>query len=344
MNKTPFQNGASSSTLPVRHKQRGLALITAVLVVAIVATVAASMSLGQQIWLRQAQNFNDRAQAEKVAQGALHNAILILAEDAKKNGNPTDDLTEDWARPLPPLTVEGGRVTGKILDAQGRFNLNSLVEPGGLNPRPRDTAVFVRLLESLALNPGLADALNDWMDKNDQPTGTAGAEDIYYLTLQPPYRTANEPLQSIDELRLVRGFDAKTVEALRPYVSALPPQANAININTADAHVLSAWFSPALPLATAQGLVEDRDKNRNLFKNTGELTQRAAGKSPEAGVTIGVKSNYFYVEVQTLFGRLQRSRRALIDRSASTGGPVILWQENLMSPPPAVTATAAGPP
>ncbi len=125
------------------------------------------------------------------------------------------------------------------------------------------------------------------------------------------------------------------MEALRPYVSALPPQANAVNINTADAHVLSALFLPALPLAIAQGLVEDRDKNRNPFKNTGELTQRAAGKSPEAGVVIGVKSNYFYVEAHTLFGRLQRSRRALIDRSASTGGPVILWQENLVSPPPA---------
>ena len=340
MNKMPFQHSGLSPALPVRDKQRGLALITAVLVVAIVATVAASMSLGQQIWLRQAQNFNDRAQAEKVAQGALHWAILILAEDAKKNGNPTDDLTEDWAQPLPPLTVEGGAVTGKIIDAQGRFNLNSLMESGGLNPSRANVAVFGRLLESLALNPQLADALVDWIDTNDQPTGTAGAEDMYYLTLQPPYRAANQSLQSVDELRLVRGFDAKTVETLRSHVSALPPQASAININTADANVLSALFLPALPLATAQGLVEQRDKNRNPFKSTAELTERASGKSPEAGVLVGVKSNYFYVQVHTLFGRLQRSRQALIDRSAGTG-PVILWQENLVSPPPAATAAVA---
>ena len=322
--------------VPVRrYHQRGLALITAVLVVAIVATVAASMGLGQQIWLRQAQNFNDRAQAEKMAQGALHVAMLILAEDAKKNNNSTDDLTEDWARDLPPFSAQGGATTIKILDAQGRFNLNSLMEPGGVVTRPGEIAVFKRLLESLALNPELTDALLDWMDANDQPTLPAGAEDIYYLTLPAPYRTANKPLQSVDELRLVRGFDAKTVDLLRPYVTALPPQTNAVNINTAEARVLSVLFSPPLSLATAQELVERRNKDRNPFKNPGELTTRASGKSP--AVIPGVKSNYFYVEVQTLFGRLHRSRRALIDRSSSTG-PTILWQESLSGPQPQVAA------
>ena len=346
MSKASFRRGGTvpASTLSARHGQRGLALITAVLVVAIVATVAASMSLGQQIWLRQAQNFNDRAQAEKMAQGALHVAILIFVEDAKKNNNPTDDLTEDWARELPPFSAQGGLTKIKINDAQGRFNLNSLMEPGGINPRPAGTAVFRQLLASLNLNPDLTDTLLDWMDANDQPTGTAGAEDIYYLTLQPPYRTAGRPLESVDELRLVRGFDAQTVKTLRPYVSALPPLANAVNINTADKYVLSALFQPSLPLATAEGLVEQRDKNRDPFKNSGELIARASGKPLVANVGVDVKSNYFYVEAHTFFGRLQRSRRALIDRSASTGGPVILWQENMMSPPPAAQATAAVPP
>lgn len=329
MNKL-IQHGGSIPTPFRPHGQRGLALITAVLVVAIVATVAASMGLGQQIWLRQTQNFNDRAQAEKVSQGGLHWAMVVLIEDTKK-GNPTDDLTENWAKPLPPLPVEGGAITGRIIDAQGRFNLNSIVEPGSFNPRPAYIAVFSRLLDSLRLNPQLTDALVDWIDPNDQPTSTAGAEDIYYLTLPAPYRTAGQPLQSVDELRLVRGFDAKTVEALRPYVSALPPQANTVNINTADAYVLSALFMPPLPLTTVKELQQLNNKSPNPFKSPAELAQRAA-KPPAPGVTVGVKSNYFYVEVDTSFGRLLRSRRALIDRSASTG-PVILWQENFVRSP-----------
>ena len=81
-------------------KQRGLALITAMLVVAIAATTAAYLSFDQQIWLRQSQNLTDRAQAEVVRAGAQEWAITILAKDAKDS--QSDDLTEDWARKLPP--------------------------------------------------------------------------------------------------------------------------------------------------------------------------------------------------------------------------------------------------
>ncbi len=79
--------------------QRGLALITAMLVVAIAATAAAYLSLDQQIWLRQAQNISDRAQAEVVRAGAEEWAITILDKDA--NNSSIDDLTENWAKPMP---------------------------------------------------------------------------------------------------------------------------------------------------------------------------------------------------------------------------------------------------
>lgn len=319
MNKPVFHGDRR----PGVARQRGLALVTAMLIVAIVASLAASLSLGQQVWMRQAQNINDRAQADKVSQAALQWAMLILLEDAKKHP-ATDDLSEDWAKALPPLTVEGGAMTGRIRDAQGRFNLNSLLRAG--KPSTPDMNVYRRLLQSLSLNDSLLlDSLLDWMDGDGEARAT-GAEDTYYLTLQPPYRAANQRLESLDELRLVRGYDAGIVEKLRPYVSVLPT-ATSININTADARVLSALFAQ-LPQSTAQQLVEQRAKNP--FKSKDELARRAA-LAPEAELDIGVTSAYFYVHVDTLFGRLQRSRRILVQRGGPQGIDT-LWQSVVLDP------------
>ncbi len=293
------------------------------LIVAIVASLAVSLSLGQQVWLRQAQNINDRAQADKVSQGALQWAKLFLLEDTT-NKPQTDDLSEDWAKPLPPIAVEGGAMTGRIRDATGRFNLNSLYN--GTTPSPGDMKVYTRLLQSLSLtDPQLIDNLLDWID----PTPSVdGAKDIYYLTLQPPYRTANQRLESVDELRLVKGYDAKTVEKLRPYVSALPERTS-INVNTADEVVVGALFTTPPP-GGMKRLLEERGKNP--FKDRNDFIKRA-GAAPDADVNIGVTSAYFYVYIDTLFGRLQRSRQVLVQRGKGSGIDT-LWQVDVLGPPP----------
>lgn len=292
-------------------RQRGIALITAVLIVAIVATVAAHLSLGQQVWVRQAQNLNDRAQADTVTKAAFQWAMLILDEDAKKTQG-TDNLTEDWARPLPPLPVESGAIQGQIVDAQGLFNLNNMLRNNA--PSQPDIGVFQRLLRNIGLDPVLSEAVVDWLD-GDSQTRPAGAEDSEYLTLQPPYRAANQLIQSVEELRLIRGFDAAAVEKLRPLVAALP-KATAININTASAPLLSALF-PNLPLSTAQQLVAARDKTP--FKDVGQLIAQA-GQATAPNLTLAVTSDYFVVVVETQFGRLARRSQALVSRAAGTAG------------------------
>jgi general secretion pathway protein K len=295
-------------------KQTGLALITAMLVVAIAATTAAYLSLDQQIWSRQAQNLTDRAQAEIVRAGALEWAITILAKDAKDSQN--DDLTENWAKGLPPLAVEGGQVAGRIIDAQGRFNLNNLVRGGA--PSPPDIGAFQHLLRSLDLDPNLTAAVIDWIDA-DSNTSAAGAEDIDYLQMQTPYRAANQPLQSVEELRLVRGFTKEMVDKIRPFVTALP-QPTAINVNTADKKVLEAVFytSPTMVDNLVKEVpyksIEDiRAKNPQLPADTKTIAP------------YGVQSSYFEVEVATLFGRYQRATQALIQRGAGAAGFRTLW-------------------
>jgi general secretion pathway protein K len=294
-----------------------LAIVTALLVVAIVATSAAFLSLGQQVWLRQAQNLSDRAQAETVRSGALEWAAIILTEDAKDNA--TDDLTEAWAQDIPPLPAESGLVTGRIVDAQGQYNLNNLVRRGQISND--DVAVFQRLLVSQELAAELADSVVDWLD-TDANTQPSGAEDIDYLNVEPPYRAANQLLQSIGELRLVKGFDRDAVEKLRPLITALP-EATSININTAPSAVLSALF-PDLSLSEADDLVSQRDENP--FSDVGQLKERLPSDVALPKVPYDIKSSYFEVTIDTLFGRLQRQTVALLHRPSGT--PVkVLWQQ-----------------
>lgn len=310
------------ATLALPHTQRGLALITAVLVVAIVATTAATLALGEQVWFRQSQNMADRAQAVSLRQGALNYAAILLARDLTLNNNNVDHLGELWAQPLPPLPVEGGMITFRVSDAQGLFNLNNLVNNGA--PSPPDIEMFRRLLVSLLLNPELRYALLDWLDI-DNNVSTAGAEDTEYLALSKPYRAANRLLESVDELRLIRGFDAKTVEKLRPYVVALPGR-TLVNVNTAPELVLAALFTtPPPPPAALKLLVDSRVSQP--FPDQTNFASRVPPSNVALTSLYGVATNYFLVNIDIVYGRLQRRTVALINRRAAGQPAVILWQQ-----------------
>jgi general secretion pathway protein K len=300
---------------PVFH-QRGLALITAMLVVAVAATTAAYLGLDQQIWQRQSENLTDRAQAEVVRAGALEWVITILAKDA--NESSSDNLTEDWARKLPPIPVEGGLVTGQIIDAQSKFNLNNLVRNN--QPSPPDIGTFQHLLKTLLLDPNLSDSVIDWID-SDSNARPAGAEDIDYLQMKTPYRAANQPLQSVEELRLIRGFTPEIIEKLLPWVTALP-QPTEINVNTAPQEILAAVFY-TLPASAVEELYQQRPY-KDQEKLTTKLQELAGGKTLPP-VHIGVKSSYFEITLETLFGRYQRTTQALILRGADKEALHTLW-------------------
>lgn len=306
----------------MNRRQHGVALITAMLIVAIIAVVATSLALAQQVWLRQTQNLTDLAQAERLRRGALEFAAAVLVRDARNSRS--DDLTEEWAQPIPPLPVEGGAVAISIADAQARFNLNNLLvqTPAG-QPNPH-----MRLLENLlALNelPPLGDALLDWLD-NDSNVRPDGAEDLDYLNHDPPYRAANRALTSVDELRLIKGFTAEIVEKLRPYVVALPLSAGPtpVNVNTAPAPVLAALVG--VDAAQAEQLVNARANTP--FKQASEfqkwLQSLSAGGQAAPG-SYDVSSRYFIVSVDSRIGRTQRRTVALIERITGANPGAWVW-------------------
>jgi len=298
---------------PVR--QRGVVIITAILMVALIAAIASSLGLGQQLWLRQTENLNERAQAESLRYSALGWIALLLAKDGRDN--KTDHLKEVWANQLPPLPAENALIAVSIRDAQGLFNLNNLMKNN--SPSTADIAVFQRLLQNQRLDPTLAEALLDWMDR-DSDKRPGGAEDVDYLAGKPSYRTANQPLTSVDELRLVRGFSARVIDTLRPFVTVLP-ESVPINVNTAGPEVLAAML-PDSAVSAVNPLIRARDQQ--VFDSTSRFMQQLPPGTPPPQAAHGVKTNYFLVSIAIKIGRTERRSEALIARPE--GKPAtVLW-------------------
>ena len=273
-----------------------MAVITAILVVALVASAASFMAWQQQLWLRQVENLGAQAQSRVVALAALQWARSALAQDARSSS--VDHLGEGWAQPLSPLPVEGGELTGGLSDQQGLFNLNSLVRGGKASAA--DLAAFHKLLDLLQLPPGLAGAVVDWIDPDAEPTYPGGAEDMDYLALDPPYRAANRALTTVDGLYRIKGFDAARVERLRAFVTALP-QATPVNVNTAPAEVLAAAIAD-LSLDQARALVAAR-KARH-FTDLADFRARLPQPATQLNETLlSVGSRYFLVTGHARFGR-----------------------------------------
>lgn len=306
------------------RRERGIALITVVLVVALTSTAAAFVAWRQQVWTRQVENLRDAAQAEAVTRAAIDWAGLILAED--RRDNTVDHIGEDWAKPV-TVPVEYGEASGQLSDPQGRFNLNNLVRGGSADPL--QVEAFRRLLGFVGLDPGLADAVVDWIDPDDLPTGQNGAEAAYYLGLAGDGGQAvpaNRPLADVAELARVRGFDAAALARLAPYVAALPGTTT-VNINTAAAEVVAALI-PGMSLDDARAALARRgDKGfRDLTEFRNGIGNLHAGNMQNAH--FGVATQYFLARIETRFGRVRQHHLALLWR-APNARPAVLWLKTL---------------
>jgi general secretion pathway protein K len=301
--------------------QRGVALVTAMMIVAIIAAVAAKIAFAHQVWFRQMENVSDRGATDLLRRGALHWASVALLDDAAQNS--IDHLGEPWAQGLPVLPVEGGAIKVSVEDAQGRFNLNNLVQNNQASPN--DVTIFQRLLTLLKLDPLLANAVVDWIDPDGNVTSPGGAEDVDYLNLKTPYRAANQPMVSVEELRLIKGFDAQTVLTLLPFVTVLPAGTHtAVNVNTASPELLAALANK--DLAWAQRAADQRKEKP--MKNAGDFTallQLPPGAAALPSGSIDVKTDYFLITLESSIGRHQRRTLALMQRQSSAKTTNWLW-------------------
>jgi len=223
------------------RRPRGIALITAMLVMALAAIAAAAVLGSAQAAIRRSATLIDGEKAWWYADGVESWVLSILARDLK-NGQ-VDSLDEDWAQKIPGMPVDQGGLQGEILDLQGRFNLNNL-GTSDWQTYAKQFQLMFRYIEGLdpSQAPAIAESIHDWIDDNSIPTGRGG-EDDYYQGLDQPYRAGNRWMSSPSELLAVKGMTADIYRALAPLVATLPMGTNAtratpINANTASFPVL----------------------------------------------------------------------------------------------------------
>ena len=237
-----------------RRNDRGVALITAMLITAMATMLAANLAWDNALDVRRTMVLLNRDQAIQVALGAESWVAGVLRQDLEDS--ETDHLGEIWATELPGLPIEGGEVFGAVTDLQGLFNINNLVDENGAVVE-ESLQQFQRLLTALGIDPRLAGIAADWLDSDIDAAFPDGAEDPIYTGMIPPYRTANQPLSSISELAALEGMDKAIFDVLAQHVTALPGRTG-INVNTAPAAVLQSLSEDISP-ADVESLIAERE-------------------------------------------------------------------------------------
>ena len=288
--------------------QRGIALLTILVMVALATILAATIAKRQTntsentgYLMRQDQSLLYAKSAE-----AFFSELLIQDSD---NGSSIDHLQENWAKPMPAFPVEDGFISGRLLDESGKFNLNNLLKAdGSVDDSARRW--FEKLLQRVGLPAELSQAVIDWQDADDETTGAMGAESNYYQGLDPSYLASNTRFHQVEELKLVRGFEGKNYDLIAPYVTALP-EATKINMNTA-APLLLASIDPKLDVKTLEQELKAKQAELTYFNSVEDLWKLNAfsGIEPQnktdAAAWLDSKSNYFTAQIEVVLSERKR--------------------------------------
>lgn len=300
-------------------RQRGVALITAIVLVAIATVLAVHIGTRAALDLRRTAGLIALDQGWHVALGAEAWAAEVLRDD--REDSETDHLAERWAQPLPPLPVDGGDVRGALEDMQGRFNLNNLVSGDG-TVNEFAIARLERLLANVGADRRWTRVMADWLDTDTVPGFPEGAEDGAYLSQNPPYRAANGPVTTTSELMALPGMTLEEFQRIRPYVAALPV-GTTINICTAAAPVLASLVEGGTDFGDAESLKSNRGDG--CFPTMADLQATLDPAQYQAlQPAISETSNWFRAVTVVRIGTSELTLYSLIERNSSGGSRTVL--------------------
>ncbi len=296
-------------------KKAGFALITVMLISGIAALIAAKTTLDNQNAIRSTTNIIGSDQGLLYVYSVENWVFHFLAKDARESS--ADFPGEDWTTSVPPLPIEGGNVSGTLTDATARYNINNLIDKDG-KVIPAEYERLARLLELLSLPSALADTITDWMDAN----GSArryGAEDSSYSSLNPPYRTANQKLTDISELRLVYGMKPKYYNALKQHLTVLPLP-TPVNANFANDKTLR-MLDKGINAEVASEVIRKQNK-KEAFRQYQTLAQtmQSFSEDPDLGKRINNKiintaTQFFRLETVVNYNDTQTRAISIIQRT-----------------------------
>ncbi|MDV2439845.1 type II secretion system minor pseudopilin GspK [Acinetobacter gerneri] len=299
-------------------QQRGVALITILIMVALATILAATIAKRQMSTTEDTAYLIRQNQSLLYAKSAEAFFSELLIQDSQNAPN-VDDLQETWAKPMPPFPVDGGTISGLIVDESGKFNLNSLLKSDG-TPNDVAKAYFEKLLQRVGLPAELSQAVIDWQDPDDATVGSMGAESSYYQGLTKPYLTPNSKFRSVEELKLVRGFEGNKYKLIEAYVTASPDINSKININTAPALVLAS-IDPNVDVNAVNSLLEEKLGKLEHFNTAPELLATAPFSNIEqsskdiANRLFDVKSNYFKAQTEVVLNNRKRQFSSYLYRN-----------------------------
>ena len=304
-----------------RQRQRGVAVITALLLTTLAVTIVASLFWQQQVQVRSMENQRLHLQIQWILRGTLDWITLIMRQDAMDHPNYTS-LQDVWAVPLANTRIDqyidrervqgenfDASLSGQVFDANARFNLTTLAKNGVSDQAA--LVAFKKLLTTLRIDPGLATGAQQLVAAGQvltviDPNGATAAQSSTSSNVK------QMQVIELEDLLDVPGFTPDMIETLRKYVTVLP-EFTTVNVNTASAEVLSAVIEN-LPLATAQALVTTR--NRAPWR-TIEDFQAALGNTIVAGNYVSVKSDWFLVQSWLKLDRASLNTEALLHRPTS---------------------------
>jgi general secretion pathway protein K len=298
----------------MRRAQRGVVLMSALILVALAAIVATSLFFDTALTARRAAASFSMEQALSLGQGAEALASYALVQDKNSEDSPSDS----WARHYGPVDVEAGvSIEADVSDEQGKFNVNSLLKPDG-TPDPEALKVLRRLLELCELQPRWASLMVDWLDANAQPESDGG-EDSLYLTQVPPHRTGNQLLTSVSELQQLPGFTRELYLKLLPHVTALPQEASRINVCTADGFVLDALraLSEKNPNEVEFSRIPPAELARNRGNGCFPRSAVLGSNEPEIAKRVAERSSYFRLRSWIRIGTAEFALYSLLYRDGS---------------------------
>lgn len=243
-------------------------------------------------------NVVEDLRAEAAARAGVEKAKALLLNDALadfETGKTADTLEEEWASEIKMETASSA-AEARVSDEMSKLNVNRLITRPATEYDIESTNMsmvesFRRLFELLEIDPNLVDCIVDWLDENDQEQ-PFGAENSYYESLDPPIKCKNGPMDSVEELLLVSGFDKNILygdddnPGLAEFVTVFGDEDGLVNINTAPEEVLAAVLNSE---GLASTIVDMRQTSP--FENAQDI----AGRLPEANLAgkFTTRSSYF---------------------------------------------------
>lgn len=333
---------------PLAFRQRGVAVVTALLLTTLAISIVASLFWQQQVQVRSMENQRLHLQTKWILRGALDWASLVLRQDAYTSQYTS--LDQVWATPLAETRldqyiererVEGetfdATLSGNIIDATSRYNLVNLARD-----RIKDeeqVRIFGRLLDNLRLDARLANRIADFVAQGQQVAAPVDPNNPNppppppppptTTTTLPPVPATNGvpiPLLQVDDLLAVQGVTPEVMAKLRPFLIVLPygTEATKLNVNTVPAELLSA-IVPGMSLSQANSLVARR--KTAAWRTPADFASQAANGQTLAE-TWDIKSRWFIVQSRIRLDRAALNAESLIERTPVVnvgGGTRVIW-------------------